>query len=58
MNLDNLINVVCHLQIRHQKRVDLQREDGGRVLNGRNAFPRSDTHNGFDHPMELSRSKG
>ena len=43
---------------RHQKRGDLQREDGGRVLNGRKAFPRSDTHNGCDHPMELSRSKG
>ena len=39
-------------------RVDLQREDGGRALNGRKAFPRSDTHNGFDHPMKLSRSKG
>ena len=41
-----------------QKRGDLQRAVGGKDPNGRKAFPRSDTHDGFDHPMELSRSKG
>jgi len=38
-------------------RADLQREVRGKDPNGRKAFPRPDTHDGSDHPMELSRSK-
>ena len=32
--------------------------DDSPSANGRKAFPRSYTHDGFDHPMELLRSKG
>jgi hypothetical protein len=47
---------------RHQElgdlRADFQRAVGGKDPNGRKVFPQSDTHDGSDHPMELSSSKG
>ena len=58
------LRMIHHLpwMSRHRKRADvpadLQRAVGGKDPNGRKAFPRSDTHDGSDHPMELSRSKG
>jgi hypothetical protein len=53
------VQMIHHLlwMSRHQKRGDLQRAVGGKDLNGRKSFPRSDPQNEQYYPMELLRSQ-
>ena len=59
MNLYGIfLRMIHHLlwMSRHRKRwdrlVDLRKEVGGKVPNRSKAFPRSDTHDGSDHPIK------
>jgi hypothetical protein len=57
------VQMIHHLlwMSRHQKRgdlrADLQRAVGGKDLNGRKSFPRSDPQNEQYYPLELLRSQ-